>query len=102
MSNAPGLRGVLAPDDWAGLRSLYGSHEGFTDGTLVVTDNEGNEQVRALCDSSRREPFAALLYYHEPQRGISYARNACLDHVPHATDFIAMIDDDEIPAQDWL
>lgn len=70
--------------------------------TLVVTDNEGNEQVRALCDSSRREPFAALLYYHEPQRGISYARNACLDHVPHATDFIAMIDDDEIPAQDWL
>ena len=70
--------------------------------TLVVTDNEGSEQVKALCDASRREPFAALLYYHEPQRGISYARNTCLDHVPHATDFIAMIDDDEIPAQDWL
>ena len=49
-----------------------------------------------------REPFAALLYYHEPRRGISYARNTCLDHVPHATDFITIIDDDEIPAQDWL
>jgi succinoglycan biosynthesis protein ExoM len=70
--------------------------------TLLVTDNEGSEQVKALCESLQRGPFAALHYLHEPRRGISYARNSCLDHVPQATDFVAMIDDDEIPAQDWL
>jgi succinoglycan biosynthesis protein ExoM len=70
--------------------------------TVVVTDNEGSEQIKALCHSFRCEAFAALLYFHEPRRGISYARNTCFDHIPPATDFVAMIDDDEIPVQEWL
>jgi hypothetical protein len=43
-----------------------------------------------------------LTYIHEPQRGISYARNACLKNTPANTAFLAMIDDDEIPAPEWL
>ncbi len=70
--------------------------------SLVVADNEGSEQVRTVCDAARRGPFTALLYFHEPRRGISYARNTCLEQLPDATDFVAMIDDDEIPAPDWL
>lgn len=70
--------------------------------TLIVTDNEGSEPVRALCEASRSPAFAGLVYVHEPRRGISFARNTCLDHVPPATDFVAMIDDDEIPAPHWL
>ncbi len=43
-----------------------------------------------------------LTYVHEPKRGISHARNACLDRIPPDSDFFAMIDDDEIPEPDWL
>ena len=70
--------------------------------TVIVTDNEGSEQVRALCASAQGPAIAGLRYVHEPRRGISFARNSCLDQVPPASDFVAMIDDDETPVQDWL
>jgi succinoglycan biosynthesis protein ExoM len=41
-------------------------------------------------------------YVQEPRRGISYARNTCLDHVARDAEFFAMIDDDEVPELDWL
>jgi len=43
-----------------------------------------------------------LRYLHEPRPGISFARNTALAAVPEGTNFIAMIDDDEVPAPDWL
>jgi glycosyltransferase involved in cell wall biosynthesis len=67
-----------------------------------VTDNEGSEQIKELCHDFGRGCFDSLLYVHEPRRGISHARNTCLDNIPDGTDFVAMIDDDEVPAQDWL
>lgn len=44
----------------------------------------------------------SLMYIHEPHQGISHARNACLDNLPAGTDFVAMIDDDELPTPYWL
>ncbi len=70
--------------------------------TIVVTDNEGNPAVKSLCSAFQCDDIEALRYVHEPRRGISHARNTCLDHVPEETEFVALIDDDEVPAQDWL
>ena len=70
--------------------------------SVIVTDNEGSTRVRELCSSIPRGCLDSVRYVHEPRRGISHARNTCLDNVPGRSDFIAMIDDDEVPAPDWL
>jgi succinoglycan biosynthesis protein ExoM len=69
--------------------------------SVVIVDNEGSEQAKSLCDRFRCTDIP-IRYVHEPRRGISYARNRCLDAVDAECDFIAMIDDDEIPDPDWI
>ena len=64
---------------------------------IVIADNEGSKQARQICADFERQSGMTLTYVHEPERGISFARNACLDHIPPACDFFAFIDDDEIP-----
>ncbi|MCB1704310.1 MAG: glycosyltransferase family 2 protein [Halioglobus sp.] len=67
---------------------------------LIVVDNSPTGSAAATCAAQTwRWP---LHYLHEPRPGISYARNTALAAVPPGTDFIAMIDDDEVPAPDWL
>jgi glycosyltransferase involved in cell wall biosynthesis len=70
--------------------------------SVIVADNEGNPENRRLCNEFRQTHFQSLTYVHEHRRGISYARNACLDQVPAEIDFVAMIDDDEAPDSAWL
>ncbi len=69
--------------------------------SVVVVDNEGSRDARAIVRS-----FAAgeipVTYVIEPRRGISQARNACLDHVPADADLVACLDDDVIPRPEWL
>jgi glycosyltransferase involved in cell wall biosynthesis len=67
---------------------------------LIVVDNCPAGSAAATCAAHpSRWP---LHYLHERQPGISHARNTALAAVPTGTDFIAMIDDDEVPAPDWL
>ena len=67
---------------------------------LIVVDNSPTGSAAATCAAqTTRWP---LQYLHEPRPGISYARNTALAAVAPDTDFIAMIDDDEVPAPDWL
>lgn len=68
----------------------------------VIADNEGSTQTRQICDQFRERSGMRMTYVHEPERGIPYARNACLDHLPPDCEFFAFIDDDEVPAADWL
>ncbi len=70
--------------------------------SILVTDNDDSEQARALCAAFRREHGLDVRYLREEQRGISFARNRCLENVPADCDFVAMIDDDERPEPDWL
>jgi glycosyltransferase involved in cell wall biosynthesis len=68
---------------------------------VVVVDNEGSDATRAVA----REFAAAglpLSYCIEERRGISHARNACLDNVPEAARYVAFLDDDLVPRPDWL
>lgn len=67
---------------------------------LIVVDNSPNGSAAAACEAYQSR--WSLHYLHEPRPGISYARNAALAAVSPGTDFVAMIDDDEVPAPDWL
>jgi glycosyltransferase involved in cell wall biosynthesis len=69
---------------------------------VVIVDNEGSADARATCERIRQKTGLEVSYVHEPQRGIPYARNACLDQVAPQAEFFAMIDDDEVPEPDWL
>jgi glycosyltransferase involved in cell wall biosynthesis len=46
--------------------------------------------------------FRALRYIVEPEPGISHARNAAVDNIPASADFVALIDDDEVPEPRWI
>jgi succinoglycan biosynthesis protein ExoM len=70
--------------------------------SVVIVDNEGSEQAKRLCDQFGRATAIPIRYLHEPMRGISYVRNRYLDEVVDDCDFIAMVDDDEIPDPDWI
>ncbi len=67
---------------------------------LIVVDNSSHADAAEFCRSY--QSIWPLHYLHQPQPGISHARNSALNAVPKGTDFIAMIDDDEVPAPDWL
>ncbi|MDZ3835929.1 MAG: glycosyltransferase family 2 protein [Rhodospirillales bacterium] len=69
---------------------------------VVIADNEGSGEVRRICERFRGETGIPLTYVHEPQRGISFARNACLDNLPPDCEVFAFIDDDEVPDPDWV
>jgi succinoglycan biosynthesis protein ExoM len=69
---------------------------------VIIADNEGSPEARSLCESSAAAWGLPVTYAHEPRRGISFARNACLDRLAPECDFFAMIDDDEVPEPDWL
>jgi glycosyltransferase involved in cell wall biosynthesis len=92
-----------------GLKALLEGLERQTYGAVpppdvrvVIADNEGSEIARALCADFEKRSSTSLTYVHEPERGIPYARNACLDNLPLNCDFFAFIDDDEVPKEDWL
>lgn len=69
---------------------------------VVIVDNEGSAEARAICEQVGQATGLAIRYVHEPRHGIPFARNACLDHVAADASFFAMIDDDEVPEPDWL
>jgi len=65
---------------------------------LVDNDEAGSAQAVAAAFASRLQ----LHYVVEPQQGIPLARNRALATTPPDTDFIALIDDDEVPSPFWL
>lgn len=67
---------------------------------LIVADNSPGGDAAQTCQS--RQWAWPLHYRHEPQPGISHARNTAIAAVPTGTEFVALIDDDEVPSADWL
>jgi succinoglycan biosynthesis protein ExoM len=73
---------------------------------IVVVDNNPDGCAREIVEEFQKSWADAnhswpVQYVAEPQRGIARARNravaACAE-----TDFVAFIDDDEVPESDWL
>jgi succinoglycan biosynthesis protein ExoM len=85
-------------------RALEGILQQRTDGTLtfgvVVVDNDVNESARAVVDELASRAAIPITYRVEPRQNISLARNRALADTPG--DFVALIDDDESPAPEWL
>jgi glycosyltransferase involved in cell wall biosynthesis len=69
---------------------------------VVVVDNDESGQAFHFCNQLAADYPWSLTACIEPQRGISYARNRAIATVPLDTNFIAFIDDDEVPAPNWL
>jgi succinoglycan biosynthesis protein ExoM len=90
----------------AGLQTLlFGMNSLFLGTELyfraVVVDNDPNGSALQLVIEISKDLNYPVEYVLEPNRGLSYARNAALDHALDA-DALAFIDDDEVPEANWL
>lgn len=66
---------------------------------IIVVDNDEAQSAKPVCNLIDY-PWS-VRYVCEPQRGIARARNRAIDCAAGA-DFLAFIDDDEVPAPHWL
>ncbi len=64
----------------------------------VVIDNSPEAGARGVVDAVDGIP--GLTYVHEPEPGLSAARNAAVANAE--ADWVAFIDDDEVPDAQWL
>jgi len=68
--------------------------------SVVVSDNDSNQSARqTVAEFSAKSSFG-ITYCVEAQQNIALARNKAVENVDG--DFVAFIDDDEFPREDWL
>lgn len=70
--------------------------------SLVVVDNDPAGSGRDVIAARRLSLPFPVSYCVEAARGYSQARNRTLQEAGSEIDFIAFIDDDELPAENWL
>lgn len=68
--------------------------------SIVVVDNDSQESARETVDLLQRLNPGAIEYFVEAEQNIALARNRAVAHA--SGDFVALIDDDEIPSDGWL
>jgi GT2 family glycosyltransferase len=69
---------------------------------VLVVDNDPERSAREVCEDADSWLSAQLVYIVEKRRGIPQARNAALATSLAHSDFLAFVDDDEVPEPDWL
>jgi succinoglycan biosynthesis protein ExoM len=73
--------------------------------SVVVVDNDPAGSAQGVCDAataSGRLP-GSLHYVRESRRGLSFARNRAVGTaLDQGADYLAFVDDDEVPNPDWL
>ena len=68
--------------------------------SIVVVDNDQSESARALIAEFASASPVPVRYFVEPRQNIALARNKAVENAEG--DFVAFIDDDEFPAENWL
>ena len=69
---------------------------------VVVVDNEARGRAAEICRRAAPSFPWGLHCEEEPRRGITYARNRGLERALPSADYVAFIDDDEVPDPGWL
>ncbi|NJR69642.1 MAG: glycosyltransferase [Synechococcales cyanobacterium CRU_2_2] len=70
---------------------------------IIVVENDSQPLTQDYClDSQQHGSPWPIKYSLEPQRGLSYVRNAIIDNINPESDFLAFIDDDEVVTVHWL
>jgi glycosyltransferase involved in cell wall biosynthesis len=69
---------------------------------IIVVDNEGSPQSKAICDQFASKLKCPLSYCCELRRGLSYVRNKAVEVASEFADAVVFIDDDEAPSPGWL
>lgn len=68
--------------------------------SIVIVDNDKSESARKTVESFSRKSKVSIGYYVEPEQNIALARNKTVANA--RGEFIAFIDDDEVPSGEWL
>jgi succinoglycan biosynthesis protein ExoM len=71
----------------------------FTYSVLVV-DNDQTRSAESVVRAAMKVSPVEIVYLLEPTKGYSHARNRLMEQAKG--DFLAFIDDDEFPGDDWL
>jgi glycosyltransferase involved in cell wall biosynthesis len=70
---------------------------------ILIIDNSASGDAKAICSAFNARGRFHLEYFHEPRRGLAFARNAAIATARACSaTHIAFIDDDELPHPDWL
>lgn len=70
---------------------------------IIVVENRPDGPARAVCRAHEARLGVTLHFCEEPTRGISFARNrAVAESLARGADFLAFLDDDDVPRSDWL
>ena len=72
------------------------------DVTILVLDNDTVPSAQTAVESKRATVRYALEYEHVAVPGLCMVRNSAIAYARRRFDFLAMIDDDEIPEPQWL
>jgi len=79
---------------------LHQDTDGLFDYSIIVADNDAGQSAQQVVVSYQRHASIPVVYCVEPEQNIALARNRAIEQANG--DFIALIDDDEIPERNWL
>ena len=83
------------------LQALDGQEtRGLFDYAVIVVDNDRSESGRSVVESEAKRTKNSILYFVEPEQNIAMARNKAVAN--SWGDYMAFIDDDELPDSRWL
>jgi predicted glycoside hydrolase/deacetylase ChbG (UPF0249 family)/glycosyltransferase involved in cell wall biosynthesis len=84
------------------LLNALGAQEtgGLFSYSIVVADNDELQSGAAVAEEFRQLHAVTIRYCLEPRQNIALARNKAIENAEG--DFVAFIDDDEFPAENWL
>jgi glycosyltransferase involved in cell wall biosynthesis len=67
---------------------------------VLVVDNKSVDNTKEVVNSYLRESKIAILYFYEPQQGLSAARNRAIKEA--CGDYLGFLDDECVAPTDWL
>jgi len=70
------------------------------DYSILIVDNDEKKSAEKVIENIQKKSIIKIYYYNEPEQNIALARNKAVDNAKG--NYIAFIDDDEFPIDDWL